>query len=427
MSLNVGLSPNGAVVDSRVRWRYVMPTLVLLQTLGMVDKVNVGMVMTYKPFLTYMNLTNQKALAGMLMTLFVVAYGIGMPFWGMVIDKWGARKSAILSTIAWIVMLVIGGLSTSLTWLFISRIGLGLAEATIWPLGNNLIAHWFPVKERSKASAYWVSGLSIGIALSGLLVPPMLSNFGWRSVFFILATIDLIPLCMFVFLTKDGPRYVRNISSFEISLIEQGVLEKTSEIPNYDKATTRAFYRDYRFWILTFCNVTASVLNFGINTWMPSYLTNVRHLSLSGMGYFTAISWILCPLFMVLAGRWSDHLLRRSAFITIGYIAFAVFFYFATLAESSIAVLILETIAIWGYEIAVTMTFSMLHSIVVKSHMGRSSGVLTGVSNVAAAFIPMVMGAVIGHYNSFTGAFLILSGFAVAAAALTAVLIPQRY
>ncbi|MCL6594103.1 MAG: MFS transporter, partial [Alicyclobacillus sp.] len=223
------------------------------------------------------------------------------------------------------------------------------------------------------------------------------------------------------------PRHSPWVSAYEADLIENGVLEKMEEIPNAKLAAERSVFSNYRFWILTFCNLAGAVLNFGINTWMPSYLTEVRHLSLSGMGYFTAASWILCPLFMYLCGRWSDRLLRRAPFITSGYVAFAVFFYIATLMHSSASALVMEAVAIWGYEVAVTMTFSLLHSLDIRSRIGRSTGVLTGVSNLISAFVPTLMGAVIAQYHSFTGAFLILSGTAILAALLTAVMIPQRY
>ncbi|GEO25341.1 MFS transporter [Alicyclobacillus acidoterrestris] len=411
---------------TNIRWLHIVPALVVLQTIGMIDKVNVGIVMHDQPFQVAMNIVGKHGLAGLLTTLFAVAYGVGMPVWGFLSDRFGPRRIAIYACIVWVVMLLLGGISTNLGVLYVSRIGLGLAEAAIWPVCNNLTARWFPVKERSRASAVWVSGINLGVAAAGLLVPALLSTLGWRSVFFVLAAAGLIPIVLLITLVRDEPQSSR-ASLLEIERIQSGILQETNEVPRAQNFARTNVFKNYRFWFLALANTATGMGIFGINTWLPSYLTDVRHMSLSGMGDFTAAAWFLGIGMLLWLSRWSDRLVRRAPFGIVFFLIYAVLIFFSTEVQNTILVLIMIGIAIWVLQGTTVVIHSLIHSFSRETQMGKAGGVLSGVSNFIGAFASYIMGLLLGPNNNYSASFGFLAAVAILSAAAMAVLTPQKY
>ncbi|WAH37981.1 MFS transporter [Alicyclobacillus dauci] len=428
MSANAEIQTRGSkpILGSSFRWSHVVTTLIILQAIGMVDKINVGMVLAYKPFQADMGIVGKHGLAGLLTTLFLLAYGIGMPIWGALSDRVGPRKTGIYACIAWIVFLVLGGLASNLTVLYISRIGLGFAEAAIWPICNNLTARWFPVKERGRSSATWISGINIGIAIAGFLVPPLLVSLGWRSVFFVLAALGLLPIILLSTLVRDNPRDTR-ASASEIEFIEAGVLEKTDEVPESNMFAHTPYYKNYRFWLATLANTATGMGVFGINTWLPSYLTGVRHMSMTGMGNFTAIDWILCIGILLWLSRWSDRIVRRAAFGMVCFVVYAVLIFFSMEVKSEGSMMVMIGLAIFALQSSTVMNFALVHSFTREASMGGGAGTMAGVSNFLGAFAPYIMGLLIGPNNNYLASFGFLAGMAIVSAIAMAILIPQKY
>ena len=421
------LSSRTPAVAGHVRWSYVVSTLFALQAVGMIDKINVGIVMAFKPFLNAMGLVGKPAMAGLIMTLFLVAYGVGMPIWGYLCDRIGPRLAAIYAVVIWILMLLLGGLATNVEVLYISRIGLGLAEAVIWPVSHKLTARWFPVAERSRASGVWIAGINFGIVLAGLIVPTVILSSGWRSAFFVLAAVGLIPLVMMMRMVSDTPRQSKQVGESEVAYIEGGMLERTERVPDHERNAQAVVFKNYRFWLLTIANVATGMGIFGINTWLPTYLTKVRHMTLTGEGLFTAVAWFLCIGVLILVGLWSDKILRRAPFGVVSFLIYAVCLMGATAAKSPVVALLLIGLAIFALQTTTVAVMSLLHSIGGAGTMGAGSGGMVGISNFIGAFAPLIMGMILGATGNWTASFGFLAGMAVLSAVLMGIMVPQRY
>ncbi|MCL6626532.1 MAG: MFS transporter, partial [Alicyclobacillus shizuokensis] len=307
-----------------------------------------------------------------------------------------------------------------------SRIGLGFAEAAIWPVCNNLTGRWFPVKERSRASSMWVSGINLGVAIAGLIVPWLLTSLGWRSVFFVLAAAGIIPIILLLTLVRDHPSHSR-ASKLEVEHIRSGVLEETEEVPQSQKFAHSNVFKNYRFWFLALANTATGMGIFGINTWLPSYLTGMRHMSLAGMGNFTAVAWVLGIGILLWIGRWSDKLVRRAPFGIVLFIIYAILIFFATQAKSTALVLVMIGLAIWVLQGTTVVIHSLIHSFSKEAQMGGAGGMMSGVSNFVGAFAPYIMGVLLGANNNYAASFGFLAGVALLSAVAMIVLTPQKY
>ena len=60
---------------------------------------------------------------------------------------------------------------------------LGLVESGNYPAGVKTVAEWFPKNERAVAIGILDSGSNIGVCVGPILVPWLLTVYGWQAAF----------------------------------------------------------------------------------------------------------------------------------------------------------------------------------------------------------------------------------------------------
>ncbi len=103
---------------------------------------------------------------GMMMTVFLAAYGIANVVLSPLGDYLGPRKAMMLCILIWTIALMIGGVATSFALIIICRILLGIGEGFYYPLQSVFIKNWFPKQERGRANAAWIVGQSVAPAIA---------------------------------------------------------------------------------------------------------------------------------------------------------------------------------------------------------------------------------------------------------------------
>ena len=212
-------------VASSVRWTHIAPTLLMVWIVSMFDKSNMAIVMNDQTFLADLGLKGEQAKLGWLSSGLFLAYGICAPLWGLVVQRIGARKTCALSLIVWAVTCFWSGVASSYEQLLLSRIVLGAGEAALYPLTLALVANWFALKERGRATSFWWIGTMIGPMLVGLVITGLIVAVGWRWQFHAMGILALIlPLPMVWLLVADTPQQHRGANEAEAELVVQGSL-----------------------------------------------------------------------------------------------------------------------------------------------------------------------------------------------------------
>ena len=302
-------------VPTRARWTQVAPTLLILWIVSTFDKSNISLVIADPAFLKEMNLGGQHALLGWLASGLYLAYGIAAPLWGWLIDRAGPRRAAILSLIIWALTCFASGLATTYSMLLVSRIVLGAGEAAMYPLTVALVAKWFPLKERGKATTSWWIGTMIGPMLVGLIITALIVTVGWRWQFHAMGILALIlPLPMVWFLITDKPEASSAVNAAEAQLISSGSIENNDDAPGRILRGSGSIWMNYRFWLVVVAISSNSLFWWGWSTWLPTYLRTVRHFSFSNSGYLTFViyGFAVVTILGVRQGI-GQHLSSRSA------------------------------------------------------------------------------------------------------------------
>ena len=157
--------------------------------------------------ITYVLLDIQKEFAmsttetSTLLLAAFVARPLGGAIFGSFADKYGRRLAMIVSIVTYSVGTFLCGLSTSYIWLFLFRMIIGMGMAGEYACSSSYAIESWPQHLRTKASAFLVSGFSIGNILASQVIPWVSQTYGWRMAFFI----GLAPVALVLYVRRHAP------------------------------------------------------------------------------------------------------------------------------------------------------------------------------------------------------------------------------
>ncbi len=405
-TVNASTQGLSAGSSSRVRWEQIAPALLVVWIVSMFDKSNMPIVLNDQTFLNDLGLVGQQGKLGLLGTGLFVAYGVFAPAWGYLVDRIGPRKTAALSLIVWAITCFWSGVAQSYNELLLSRIALGAGEAALYPVTVALVARWFPLNERGRATSFWWIGTMIGPMLVGLVVTTLILAVGWRWQFHALGILALVlPLPMVWFLVRDSAAEHPGANAAERELIAMGSIEHDQGAPGRAARESTSIWSNYRFWLTTIAIAANAIFFWGWSFWIPTYLRTVRGFSFSVSGYLTFIIFGCAVLTIVTVGHLSDRIFRRAAFAGIGWALAAVFLMAAAYAPDASVSVILMICALCAQQVGVSCAEMLMHSVVTTNDMGKTQGLRALVTQLTGASAPAVMGYILQASGGFIGAF----------------------
>lgn len=103
---------------------------------------------------------------------------------GRLSDMIGRKEVYLIGYVGFIILAFVGGLSQSLAFLIAAKILQGIASAGVQANSMALITEVFPSSERGKAMGLYMTIIGTGAISGPILGGLIVSNFGWRWVFF---------------------------------------------------------------------------------------------------------------------------------------------------------------------------------------------------------------------------------------------------
>src|SRR5438105_8409122 len=148
---------------------------------------------------------------------YVLGYGGFLLLGGRAADLLGRRRMFIISLAVFVVGSGLGGLATGATMLIATRFVKGVSAAFTAPAGLSIITTSFPEgPARNKAlsiyTATGATGFSIGLVIGGLL-----TEAGWRWVFFLPTVVALVILAGATKLVPAGERAAIGRRGFDVT------------------------------------------------------------------------------------------------------------------------------------------------------------------------------------------------------------------
>ena len=129
---------------------------------------------------------------GFIVSAFSIAYMLGNPVWGLILDRIGTRKGMLLSVTLWTLASVSHVFARGFAGFAVARAALGFGEGATFPGSMRTATQTLPPAQRSRGIALSYSGGSLGAIVTPLIVTPLALAFGWRAAFWFTGAIGAL-------------------------------------------------------------------------------------------------------------------------------------------------------------------------------------------------------------------------------------------
>jgi MFS family permease len=273
-----------------------------------------------------------RAQGGLMASLTLGASAVGGLLFGVIADKLGRTRALSLSILLYSVFTFACGFAQNL-WQFATfRVLLGLGMGGEWASGATLVSETWPEKHRGKALGIMQSCWAIGYGLAAIVVAIVLPRFGWRAVFFA----GILPALFTLWIrrsVKEPQMWVRQ--------------KAAPRQPGDAKFPLRITL------FLTAMNAATMFAWWGLNSWVPAYLSSPTTqggigLSTETMAMFIVAMQVGMWLGYVSFGFIADAFGRRPTYISYLLIAAMLVWYYGFAREPWILLVLGPFVAFFG-------------------------------------------------------------------------------
>lgn len=326
---------------------------------------------------------------------------------GVLLDRLGVRKVTLTSIAVWAVASLAAAVAPGILFFFAARLLLGVGEAPTFPANAKAVGAWFPLGERSLATAIFDSAAKFANAIGVPLLGFLLLRVGWRMSFGFTAALSLAYLLVFAVLYREplkrfslsstvaGPLTGNHAPSLPTLLLQRKVLGLALGFGSYN----------YVFYLLL--------------TWLPTYLRQGLHLSSRQSFLYTGAPWLVATATdLLLGGLLVDTLIRkgydssrvRRIALILGMLC-GLGILDGAFAHTAFAALALISIAIGGLAVTAPVAWSIPALLVPNASTGRVGSIINFASQISAIAAPIVTGLTISATGNFRLAFYIAAAY----------------
>ncbi|MBM4259064.1 MAG: MFS transporter [Deltaproteobacteria bacterium] len=363
-------------------------------------------------------------------SLYLLAAGLSLPFWGWLSDARGVKIVFVLSAIIDGVALVLLSHMDSLAVFYVLYTFLGVGLGGIGPATvGKAVSQWF-VTKRGRAMGIALIGGGFGglvlVPLAGVLI----EEFNWRTAFQGLAALALGGMLPAVwFFLVDTPAEKGLVPLGQEFLTQHSVSSSMEEQEAADGWTLKEAMSTLTFWLLgiSFC--------LGLMAAAAVHAHQVAFMQDSGLSLESASTIAGVTLSMTMGGRfvvgWASEYVRHfhwllSLSLVLQAIGVGVLLYFDTLGIWALAVFV-PCVGLGYGGLVVLWPLSVSHDFGTRAFGAIAGAVGTIALSIGGAVGPVAAGAMYDSTGNYGIAFLSCLGLFLAGAMIAFVTVePQR-
>lgn len=406
------------VPKTRVRWK-IFFLLLGLVTVNYVDRASISIAMP----LISKEFAIGPTIEGLLLAAFFWPYAAMQIPGGMLADRFLPRVVITASTIIWGLFEVLCAAATGWVLMLIARLGLGAAEAPIYPAGNKLIALWLTSKERSRGAALLDGGAPLGAALGSIIIAWLIALFGdWRPSF-VIAGIGTVLFGLWAWhYIRNSPRTHSGVNEAEARHIEDAQAAEDTLTEGAPRHNLWQFFIYRSVWAMCIGWFFFNTVWYGLLTWMPSYLFHARGLDIRQLGsasfFIFFVGFIGEQVGGQLGDLWRRHggnpnLVYRTLFGVAAVLTTVSIFLVAYVADPITAVILLASTVFFLRWCG--MYWVIPSYLTTRDRVGFLGGWMNMGGNFAGFSVALIVGAIVQVTGSY---FMSLMYFAVAGVGL---------
>lgn len=333
---------------------------------------------------------------GILLSSFFLGYSLLQLPGGWLADRYGSRPVIVISILLWSLFTGITGMAWSVTSLVLIRFIFGVGEGAFPAASVKGVAENFSREERPKMSSLLMSSNYIGSMLAPLLIAPLILHYGWRAVFHYIGIAGVVFALLYWFCVRP---------------VRQGA----GGAGAINKQAFVALMKMPLMWQIVAVWFGLSIINKGLDTWMPTYLMTVRGLNLKAVGLLLPLPYIMAGLSTAIGGwvmvRFFDG--RENLLLIGSSLLTAVFVYCMYTAVSVEGVIAWQCLAYFFKSFVLATCIALPTKMLQAQLVGSGVGMVNLGGQLAGFISPLVIGFLVSAFANYDYAFSFLIGAAV--------------
>jgi MFS family permease len=310
--------------DLRYAW-YVVFVLMLCYTLSFVDRQILAFLVG--PIKRDLNVTDTQIglLGGPAFAIFYTFMGLLL---GRLADKMSRRNIIAVGVVFWSFATATGSLAKNYTGLFLSRIGVGVGEATLAPSAFSLISDYFPKEKLSTALSVYSMGILLGsgvaLIVGGMVIGavsnnppvdiPVLGTMAAWQVTFLVVGLPGVLVALLLITVREPQRK-------GLSVTADGQVAAVS----FKDALAQISLRWPIVLGVSFAMACQAMANYVLTSWGPEFFVRTYHWDKPKIGLTLGlITLSFGCLGLLVGGRLADRWVRQGVYegpLKVGFIA----------------------------------------------------------------------------------------------------------
>ena len=333
---------------------------------------------------------------GVLLSSFFLGYSLLQLPGGWLADRFGSRPVIVISILLWSLFTGVTGMAWSITSLVVIRFVFGMGEGAFPAASVKGVAEHFTREERPKMSSLLMSSNYVGSMLAPLLIAPLILHFGWRAVFHTIGIAGLVFALVYWFCVRP----VRHGAAGSKAI---------------NKAAFKALLQMPLMWQIVAVWFGLSIINKGLDSWMPTYLMTVRGLNLKAVGLLLPLPYIMAGLSTAIGGwvmvRFFDG--REKILLIASSLLTAVFVYCMYTAATVEGVIAWQCLAYFFKSFVLATCIALPTKMLQAQLVGSGVGMVNLGGQLAGFISPLVIGFLVSAFANYDYAFAFLIGAAL--------------
>lgn len=400
------------------RHRYSVFSMILL--IALINAVDRGAI-SYASGHIMQEYGFDKVAWGAVLGYFGYGYMLGAVVGGWLSDYFGPRKMWLWVGIGWgvveiltifagdIGMALFGG--SALLGFAAMRVAFGLVEGPTYSVINKTMGNWASPRERSFAVSMGLLSTPLGALITAPIAVGLLVTTGsWKIMFVVLGVAVLLALIPFLKIFTDKPEQNAQVNAVELAQIQEG---RESQITTGTPRETKRKVPIYAFFTSRALTLNAvgyfafMYVNYMLLTWTPKFLQDQFDFNLASLWYVGMIPWTGACITILLGGRISDWLLKRTGSLKVarGYFAAialgctSLCFLSVSLATNVVVVIALMTLGNALNSLVNTVYWTVVLDTAPSERVGTFSGLTMAFANTASIIAPTLTGILAARYG----------------------------
>ena len=336
---------------------------------------------------------------GVLLSAFFWSYALMQIPMGVFADRVNLRWLYAGAFTLWSIAQGLIGFAVGLGALIAFRVLLGIGEAIYLPGGSKIVSLLFRPSERGLPCGLFDFGTRTGLVIEGVLVPWLLTQYGWRTTFAIVGFTALLWLVPWFIITPkrlhgnaigmvaaEGPGFWRTAVALVTNRNLLGIC-------------LGFFCFDYYWYFLV--------------NWLPDYLVTSRGLTMLKAGIYAALPYLVFGVSEPIGGWIADRLVSagwnetraRKGIVTVAFLTGLLLIPAARVNSPGAAVALIIGGCLVG--LATGNLLVILQSCAPRDEVGLWTGVYNFVGNIAGILSPLITGFLIAQTGSYTPPFVL--------------------